>query len=595
MTLARRILIVDNEPHIEPLCTQRFRRELRKGLVQLHFAFDAEQAIEALTQPPTFDIVVILSDINLPGISGLELLEFVKGAQPNMPVFLLNEQADRADAARALGVAGLIDKPLDFSAFKSLILATAVRLPMVEGGHERPKRSTIRRSIGMRRLKKRKRGAFATTQELRDLRLRMEQNRIKRDTARHSMQMVREAFDTPIDQPASAAPAAVIRAASAADPSPASIPATHTSGTADSSDEEAGELVEEQAAVVLVVDDETDVERLIRQKFRRRIRSGELLFHFAHNGAEGLELVQQTPEIEMVLSDINMPVMDGITMVEKIHAIKPKIKCVIVSAYGDMRNIRAAMNRGAFDFLTKPIQFDDLAITMDKTLDVVRTEKERDRAMRDNEILRMYVDDSVLSYHKVEDAQLRQGGIKVEGTVCFIDICGFTTLCETHEPGRVFALLNHYFDEIVAEITAANGWVDKFVGDAVMAVFRGEHHRLRAVEAALRARTRIQNIQTATQEDFGFSPNVSIGLHSGEMVAGNLGSSNLNRYDFSVIGDAVNTAARLESKAKAGEILISAPVANVVGCRYYLVEKGPLPLKGKREPMPTFNVLTTRD
>ena len=119
---------------------------------------------------------------------------------------------------------------------------------------------------------------------------------------------------------------------------------------------------------LLVVDDEEDLELLIRQRFRRHIRQGELDFVFAHNGKEAIEKLAEDPEIRLVLSDINMPVMDGLTLLSQLEGIRPEIRAVIVSAYGDMENIRTAMNRGAFDFVTKPIDFKDLEITIRKTL-----------------------------------------------------------------------------------------------------------------------------------------------------------------------------------------------------------------------------------
>jgi phosphoserine phosphatase RsbU/P len=123
---------------------------------------------------------------------------------------------------------------------------------------------------------------------------------------------------------------------------------------------------------IMVVDDEVDLEPLIRQKFRRQIRDGIYDFVFAHNGLEALTKLIEQPEIRLILSDINMPEMDGLTLLTKLKELKsPWLKTVIVSAYGDMENIRTAMNRGAFDFLTKPISFDDLEITINKTLDEI--------------------------------------------------------------------------------------------------------------------------------------------------------------------------------------------------------------------------------
>ncbi len=118
---------------------------------------------------------------------------------------------------------------------------------------------------------------------------------------------------------------------------------------------------------ILVVDDEPDLEPLMLQRMRRQIRSGQYSFVFAHNGAEALDMLQQDDEIDMVLSDINMPIMDGLTLLQQIPKVDPNIRSVIISAYGDMKNIRTAMNRGAFDFVTKPLDFDDLRITIERT------------------------------------------------------------------------------------------------------------------------------------------------------------------------------------------------------------------------------------
>ena len=123
---------------------------------------------------------------------------------------------------------------------------------------------------------------------------------------------------------------------------------------------------------IMVVDDEVDLEPLIRQKFRRQIRDGIYDFVFAYNGLEALTRLIEYPEIGIILSDINMPEMDGLTLLMKLKELKnPGLKTVIVSAYGDMENIRTAMNRGAFDFLTKPISFEDLEITINKTMDEI--------------------------------------------------------------------------------------------------------------------------------------------------------------------------------------------------------------------------------
>jgi len=119
---------------------------------------------------------------------------------------------------------------------------------------------------------------------------------------------------------------------------------------------------------ILVVDDEPDLEPLVLQRMRRSIRRGKYEFVFAHNGVEALERLNEDDEIDMVLSDINMPQMDGLTLLDQIPKVNPNIRSVIISAYGDMKNIRTAMNRGAFDFVTKPVDFNDLQVTIDRTL-----------------------------------------------------------------------------------------------------------------------------------------------------------------------------------------------------------------------------------
>jgi len=132
-----------------------------------------------------------------------------------------------------------------------------------------------------------------------------------------------------------------------------------------------------QLAKILVVDDEPDLQELIRQKFRNKIKANEYEFHFAENGVQALEKIASDGTIDLILTDINMPVMDGLTLLSKINELNNKLlKSVIVSAYGDMENIRTAMNRGAYDFITKPIDLKDLEITIDKSLKEIELYKQ---------------------------------------------------------------------------------------------------------------------------------------------------------------------------------------------------------------------------
>jgi len=135
---------------------------------------------------------------------------------------------------------------------------------------------------------------------------------------------------------------------------------------------------------ILVVDDEPHLEVVIRQLFRKRIKAGELVIYFAANGEKAIETLEQNNDIDAVFSDINMPIMNGLSLLKRLNDRYPLIKTVVITAYGDMKNIRAAMNHGAFDFLNKPINFSDLKITLEKTLCHVRQLKDLHRERQKN-------------------------------------------------------------------------------------------------------------------------------------------------------------------------------------------------------------------
>ena len=344
-------------------------------------------------------------------------------------------------------------------------------------------------------------------------------------------------------------------------------------------------------AKILVADDETDLEMLIKQKFRQKIRDHQYEFIFAVNGNDALEKIKQHPDVDIVLSDINMPEMDGLTLLSRLNESSPLIKSVIVSAYGDMENIRTAMNRGAFDFITKPINFEDLSLTMEKTISHVIHIRETIRAIKENNILKMYVDESVLNFmgsREFESSLMMSE--TVDASVAFIDICSFTTISENEAPDTVVKLLNKYFDVMVKEIIAQGGHIDKFIGDAIMAVFRGDYHLDRAIDACLAVRTQIEKLP-ATSENVSFKPKVSIGINTGEMISGNIGSANLRRLDYTVIGDVVNTAQRLQSAAKEGQIVISEASYKKVKESFNCLKVGEVSMKNKSIPINVYEVL----
>ncbi|WPU92279.1 adenylate/guanylate cyclase domain-containing protein [Mucilaginibacter sabulilitoris] len=346
-------------------------------------------------------------------------------------------------------------------------------------------------------------------------------------------------------------------------------------------------------AKILVVDDESDLELLIKQKFRRKIREKVYDFVFAQNGLEALKKLAEEPDIDVVLSDINMPEMDGLTLLTKLPEANPILKAVMVSAYGDMDNIRTAMNRGAFDFVCKPVNFDDLDVTIEKTLSHVIELKKTLQAIKENNILRMYVDENVLNFmtHKEFETSLLSNET-VEATVLFVDICGFTAISEHIPANTVVGIINKLFDMMVHEIIAQNGHIDKFMGDAIMAVFRGEYHLDRAIDAALAVREKIHTADAIVYGQKSFKPEVSIGINSGEMISGNIGSTSLKRLDYTVIGDAVNLAQRLQSVAHANQIIVTGEVYEKAKESFELNKIGEVSLKNKAKPVEIYEVVS---
>jgi len=306
------------------------------------------------------------------------------------------------------------------------------------------------------------------------------------------------------------------------------------------------------AARILAVDDETDFELLLKQRFRKQIREGEFAFAFAHNGEEGLAAIDADPATDLVLLDINMPVMDGLTMLAQLRARHSPQRAIIVSAYGDMANLRTAMNRGAYDFVTKPVDLGDLEITIRKTLAEIaaRREIERQRAAaeRARHNLSRYFSPNIVEMLAEQDEPL--GPVRRQAVaVLFADIVGFTRLAETMPPEAVMTLLRQFHERMTAQIFACGGTVDKYIGDAIVAVFGlPTPSSTDAANALLCADAMLRALLGWNEERArgGAAPlAIGIGLNYGTAVLGDVGSA--HSMAFTVIGDTVNIAARLQA------------------------------------------------
>ncbi len=166
--------------------------------------------------------------------------------------------------------------------------------------------------------------------------------------------------------------------------------------------------------------------------------------------------------------------------------------------------------------------------------------------------LARYLSPQIVDRVVSEGVELDLGGQRKEVSVLFSDIRGFTTISETWPPDQLVTILNQYMTEMVAVVFENKGSIDKFVGDAIVAVFGSlvevENHAQHAVEGALGMLQRLPELNRKWQEEYGVGLNIGAGINSGEVFLGNIGSP--DRMEFTVIGDAVNLAARLEGLTK---------------------------------------------
>ncbi|MGB8014669.1 MAG: adenylate/guanylate cyclase domain-containing protein [Pseudolabrys sp.] len=352
------------------------------------------------------------------------------------------------------------------------------------------------------------------------------------------------------------------------------------------------------SARILVVDDEPDLEALVLQKFRQQIRHGTVDFLFAHDGVEALATLRANGGIDLVVTDINMPRMDGLALLQKLQENDEGILTIIVSAYGDMGNIRTAMNRGAFDFVTKPIDFGDLQTTITKSIRHI--EYLREARQRQAEAERAYT--SLSRYFSPNLAQrlardtdaLDLGGQRRQIATLFTDIAGFTALVETLEPGVLGPLLNEYLSGMTDIVFAHDGTVAKIVGDALHVLFGAPSEQLdhadRAVTCALALDDWAQSFRERCRKK-GIALGVTrIGAHAGLAFVGNFGG--IRFFDYTAYGDTINVAARLEAANKqlGTRICVSATLAKAVK-DFHGRPIGDLLLRGRAEALRAFEPL----
>ena len=352
-------------------------------------------------------------------------------------------------------------------------------------------------------------------------------------------------------------------------------------------------------AQILVVDDEPDLELLIQQKFRHQIREGLVTFLFARDGIDALAQLKANGAIDMVVTDINMPRMDGLLLLEKLQETEDRPSTIIVSAYGDMVNIRTAINRGAFDFLTKPIDFPDLEATIAKTIrhiQILREARERQAAAeRAHASLSRYFSPNLAQRLASDADAVDLRGQRREIATLFSDVAGFTSLVESLEPDVLGPLLNGYLVGMTDVVFAHDGTVAKIVGDAMHVLFGapGEQpdHAARAVACGLALDEFAQDFRERWRQKATALGVTRIGVHAGPAIVGNFGGGRF--FDYTAYGDTINVAARLETANKqlGTRICVSAALAGKVE-DFRGRPVGDLVLRGKSEALRAFEPLT---
>jgi adenylate cyclase len=361
-----------------------------------------------------------------------------------------------------------------------------------------------------------------------------------------------------------------------------------------------GSIFNSTPAKILVVDDEPDMEDLMLRKFRAAIREGRYQFVFAEDGFDALRVLEAEPDIDIVVTDINMPRMDGLTLLIRLHEVAPVLKAVIVSAYGDMENIRIAMNRGAYDFVTKPVNFNDLEITIDKTLADSATLKEslrkRSRAERDRACLARYFSPNLIEQIAIDPSPLKVGAERKEMSFVVTDLAGFTPLVEKSEPAVLVELINEYFGEIIDIAFKLNGTIDKVIGDGVIIFFGAPASQPEHATLAIECAMKIDAFTTefALQKRAGGVPlgETRIGVNTGRALVGNFGGKGFVHY--TAYGNVVNTSSRIQDANRYFGTRICASEATANASSGFVgLPIGRLNLKGITQPVLTYQPITS--
>ena len=288
-----------------------------------------------------------------------------------------------------------------------------------------------------------------------------------------------------------------------------------------------------------------------------------------------------------------MPGMSGFDVMSalKSDAVTAQIPVLMLTALADVENRVHGLGLGADDYLSKPFNPRELVARVNARL---RAKGETDDLRASQEMIRAtferFVAPQVVERLLRDPSQVKLGGTLQEVTVMFADLEGFTSISEFTEPATLLSVLNHYHTLIVNIVQRFGGTVDKFIGDAVMALYNTplaqQDHALRAVRTAVHIRDSLADFYQ--QFDAAFHMRVNFGIHTGMAVVGNVGTPQI--MDFTAVGDTVNLAARLQDICTDGQILISRSTYEQVADHINAVPVGYLDIKGRQEPVMAYTV-----
>ncbi|KIG13275.1 Adenylate cyclase [Enhygromyxa salina] len=332
---------------------------------------------------------------------------------------------------------------------------------------------------------------------------------------------------------------------------------------------------------ILAVDDEPDMAHLIQMRFRKQIRSATYRFLFAENGQAALEILRQNPDIDVLLSDINMPVMDGLSLLEHTPELSPFLRTIMVSAYGDMGNIRRAMNVGAFDFVVKPIDFGDLDTTIKKAARTVAEHRAMASSDGENKVLRKLASSVLLRRLSALELNAALGTELIEATVAVI-VISRPHDDPTEHPDIYARALNANYEVIVPVVQQHGGMVDTIFTEEIVCAWTGSGHLERALDACGAVCIEVANLAELVGQDSPYSHGLSIGVATGRLLSTCVGSSVGGRFTYTIVGPPLGEALNLARVAQRGHICVSHIARRQAGNRFPFddaqVDSGPIRL-----------------